>query len=89
MVGFICTLLQEIEQMIKDAKAGKTVDMDAIPPPVAVQAVQTLPSGPAPSPPATTQATPEVENQGFTQNNKAINADQDTASASYQGMYNK
>ncbi|XP_067032370.1 coiled-coil and C2 domain-containing protein 1-like isoform X2 [Acropora muricata] len=67
--------LKEIEQMIKDAKAGKTVDMDAMPPPVAAKA-------PAPSPPVTTQAIPERENQGSTQTNKATNADHDTALAS-------
>ena len=66
--------------MIKDAKAGKTVDMDAMPPPVAVKA-------PAPSPPTTTQAIPEVENQGSTQTNKATNADHDAAPASYHGVY--
>ena len=74
------TLLQEIEQMIKDAKSGKTVDMDAMPPPVAVKA-------PAPSLPVTTQAIPERENQGSKQSNKATNADDDTALASYQGVY--
>lgn len=74
------TLLQEIEQMIKDAKAGKTVDMDAMPPPVAAKA-------PAPSPPVTTQAIPERENQGPTQTNKATNADHDTALASNLGVY--
>lgn len=58
--------------MIKQAKAGKPVDMDAVPPPVSVGAAK--PSAPAPPRPA--QAAPALENLGSS--NKATKLDQDT-----------
>jgi len=44
--------------MIKHAKAGKTIDIDAVPPPVATGATQ--PSAPALSQPVPPAAAPEV-----------------------------
>ena len=44
--------------MIKQAKAGKTIDMDAVPPPVAIGATQ--PSAPVISQPVPPAAAPEV-----------------------------
>ena len=61
--------------MIKQAKAGKPIDMDAVPPPVAIGSAQ--PSAPASSPPAVAQqAVPAVEDLGS--NDKPTKLDQDT-----------
>ncbi|XP_068748558.1 coiled-coil and C2 domain-containing protein 1-like isoform X2 [Montipora capricornis] len=69
--------LKEIEQMIKQVKAGKKVDMDAVPPPVAIKATQ--PSAPAPSFPVSTQSGPEVRDGTSTSDNKATKPDQGAA----------
>ncbi|XP_078361651.1 coiled-coil and C2 domain-containing protein 1-like isoform X1 [Oculina patagonica] len=49
--------LKDIEQMIKQAKAGKPIDVDAVPPPVATGAAP--PSAPASSLPVQPAAVPE------------------------------
>ena len=61
--------------MIKQAKAGKPVDLDALPPPVFVGAAA-QPSAPASSQPA--QAAPAKEELGS--NNKATTLDRGTNS---------
>jgi len=58
--------------MIKQAKAGKPIDMDAVPPPVATGATQ--PSAPAFSQPVPPTAAPEV----LGTSNKATKLEQTT-----------
>ena len=60
--------------MIKQVKAGKKVDMDDVPPPVAIKATQ--PSAPAPSLPVSIQSGPEVRDHTSTSDNKATKPDQ-------------
>lgn len=67
--------------MIKEAKAGKPIDMDAVPPPVAIGS--TKPSAPAPSLPTLTEASPAVEN--LDSHNKATKLDQNAVPTPSQG----
>ena len=73
--------------MIKQAKAGKPIDMDAVPPPVATGSAQ--PSAPASSPPAgVQQAVPTEEDLGS--DDKRTKLDQDIMpTPSQEGTFTK